>query len=694
MPTSKRETVEKTTGKKASPAVMSQAQASQRIEELTDLVHHHDFQYYVLDDPQLSDAAYDLLYRELVELETRYPELRRPDSPTKRVGGIALEKFNKIKHRAPMLSLANALSEEEFKAFDERVHRFLDLPDNQTLEYYAELKFDGLSVNLTYEKGELAYAATRGDGETGEEVTHNIRTIRSVPLRLKTKTPPKLIEIRGEVVLPIAAFEKLNEEQAKRGQKLFANPRNAAAGSIRQLDPNIAAARPLTAFWYGVGQVEMDGKARPPFTAMSEYQEQLSQWGFRIGPHRQICKGVNDVLKFYRKIESERDKLPFEIDGVVIKLNRLIDIDRAGYVSRSPRGMIAFKYPPRQETTTVEDILVQVGRTGALTPVAMVSPVKLGGATVRRATLHNQDEIDRKDIRIGDQVFIQRAGDVIPEVVRVITEARTGKEKKFKLPDHCPVCNSRVERNPGEAVVRCTNHNCIAQVKERIRHFVMKDAMNVEGMGERIVEELIDNQMIKSYADIFRLKKDHFLKLEGFADKSSQKLIDAIDAARKPELYRLIFGLGIRHVGERTAKTLANHFGDIDSFFGVSADQFEQIHEIGPEVARSLNEYFTDKDNLKELKELLKFVEPKAPKRGTGAGKLVGKTVVLTGTFPTLSRTDATKLVEEHGGKVSSSVSKKTDFVVAGEEAGSKLEKAQALGVRVIDEDALLKMLA
>jgi DNA ligase (NAD+) len=590
-----------------------------------------------------------------------------------------------------MLSLANALAEEEFLAFDERIHRILEVPDQKTLEYFTELKFDGLSMNLTYEKGHLVHAATRGDGETGEDVTQNVRTIRSIPLQLRAKNPPKLIEIRGEAILPIQDFEKLNREQEKKGQKLFANPRNAAAGSLRQLDPTITASRPLTLFAYGVGYVE-----GLKIQTMSAYEDLLTEWGFRVGQWREICPGKEAVLQFYKKIESLRNQLPFEIDGIVVKLNRLSDIDRAGYISRSPRGMLAFKYPPRQETTTIEDILVQVGRTGALTPVAIVSPVRLGGATVRRATLHNQDEIDRKDIRIGDRVVVQRAGDVIPEVVKVITDVRTGKEKKFKLPRHCPACHSPVERKEGEAVVRCTNRNCIAQVKERIRHLVMKDALNIEGLGEKIVDQLVDEGLVKTYPDIFKLTYEQVLQLEGFAEKSSSNLIEAIQTATTPELYRLIFGLGIRHVGERTAKILANHFGSLDPILKTTAEEFEQIHEIGPEVAKSLHQYFQDTQHRHELKQLLEFVRPQPPKRRNahdGAGKLAGKTLVLTGTLPTLSRTDATHLIEEQGGKVSSSVSKKTDFVVAGEEAGSKLEKAKQLNVTVLNEEQLIKLL-
>ncbi|MGZ3688575.1 MAG: NAD-dependent DNA ligase LigA, partial [Bdellovibrionota bacterium] len=411
--------------------MVTRHQAAERIRELTSLIHHHDFRYYVLDDPEISDSAYDALFRELEALEKTHPDLRLSDSPTHRVSGQVQDQFAKIRHGVPMLSLSNALKETEFLEFDERVKKVLEKTSAQELEYFAELKFDGLSMNLVYENGTLVAAGTRGDGELGENVTQNVRTIRSVPLRLNTKKPPKLIEVRGEVVLPIREFAKLNEDQAKKGLKIFANPRNAAAGSLRQLDSQITASRPLTMFCYGLGASE--GYA--PKT-MAEYEDQLEEWGFPVGKKRVVCRGTDGVLKFYRQIEAEREKLPFEIDGIVVKLNRLSDIDQAGSVSRSPRGMIAFKYPARQEMTTIEDIIVQVGRTGALTPVAMVSPVVVGGATVRRATLHNQDEIDRKDIRIGDRVVIQRAGDVIPEVVKVVTDVRTGKEKKFHLPDH------------------------------------------------------------------------------------------------------------------------------------------------------------------------------------------------------------------------------------------------------------------
>ncbi len=660
-----------------------------RIQELTRQIHHHDHRYYVLDEPEISDAAYDLLFRELQKLETENPDLKALDSPTQRVGGKALDAFKKTQHRAPMLSLANALTEQELLDFDDRVHRLIERPDAESLEYFVELKFDGLSINLTYENGILVSAATRGDGETGEEVLHNVLTIRSVPLRLNTETPPKLIEIRGEVILPVADFEKLNEAQVQSSQKIFSNPRNAAAGSIRQLDPAITASRPLTLFCYGIGYSEGYKPA-----SMNTYQDQLAAWGFPVGKHRQVCKGTSEVLEFYSAIRAKRDQLPYEIDGIVVKLNRLSELDRAGFISRSPRGMVAFKYPPKQETTIIEDIIVQVGRTGALTPVAIVTAVRLGGALVRRATLHNQDEIDRKDIRIGDRVLIQRAGDVIPEVVKVVTEARTGNERLFKIPDHCPVCSSPVDRKPGEAIVRCVSRNCVAQLKERIRHLVMIDALNIEGLGERIVEQLVDANLVTTYADVFRLKEADLLKLDGFAEKSAQKLVAAIHLARKTDLYRLIFGLGIRHVGERTAKILSQHFGEITPFFSANEEDLKKINEIGPEVAKSICLWFADPKAQQDLKALLEEVEIRAlPRRAAGQGGLAGQTWVLTGTFPTLSRSDATRMIEEQGGKVSASVSKKTSFVVAGEEAGTKLDKARELGIPILDEAELIKKL-
>lgn len=658
----------------------------QRIDALIREIEHHNHQYYVLDQPEVPDAEYDRLFKELQKLETEYPELKRSDSPTQRVGDKPLDEFKKVTHRVPMLSLANAFSEEDLVAFDERVHRLLDRSSSTELEYHAELKFDGLSMSLTYEDGVLVHAATRGDGVTGEDVTHNIRTIRSIPLRLKTTRPPRLIEIRGETIFPIKDFEKLNKEQAAKGLKVFANPRNAAAGTIRQLDPRITASRPIRAFWYGVGACE-----GLKFATLNELQETFKDWGLAIGQYREVCKGASGVMKFYKKIEKLRDSLPYEIDGIVVKLNHFKEIDQAGYISRSPRGMLAFKYAPRQETTQIKDIIIQVGRTGALTPVAVVEPVLVGGVTVQRATLHNQDEIDRKDIRIGDTIVIQRAGDVIPEVVEVIKSKRKGNERGFRIPDECPACGKPVSRE--DAAVRCMNRDCPGRLLPRLRHFVMKDAMNIEGLGVKILEHLIEAELVVSWGDIYGLTRDQILGLEGFKEKSTDNLLEAIEASRKPELHRLIFALGIRHVGERTAKVLAKHFGTIEALAAASEDELCEVEEVGPEVASGIREFFSDADRLKELKALLKHVEPIAPKRISG-GKFTGKTFVLTGTLPTLSRSDATALIEAQGGKVSGSVSKNTDYVVAGESAGSKLDKAQKLGVKILDEDQLQKLMS
>lgn len=666
----------------------SKLSIKKQIQDLIEKLEQYNYEYYVLDRPSVSDDEYDALFRKLQKLESEHPDLIERHSPTQRVGGKPLDAFTKIRHGLPMLSLANAFSEDDVIDFDARVHRFLDLPESRELEYFCELKFDGMSINLTYENGLLMRAATRGDGEVGEDVTQNIKTIRSIPLRLKTDSPPRMIEIRGEVVLPIAAFQKLNIEQEKKGAKIFANPRNAAAGSIRQLDSKIAASRPLSAFFYGMGAV--DGTS---FETLEEYENTLEDWGFVVGPKRRVCGGVAQIMKFYREVEEERPRLTHEIDGIVVKLNRLAQVDQAGYVARSPRGMIAFKFPTRQEVSKIENIIVQVGRTGALTPVAELQPVSVGGVIVRRATLHNQDEIDRKDIRIGDQVVIARAGDVIPEVVKVLTELRTGKEKKFKLPTTCPVCGSKVVREEGEAASRCVARNCVAKRKEHIRHFAMKDALNIEGLGEKIVEQLVEEGLVKTYADLFQLRVEDVLPLEGFAEKSSEKLILAIQAVRKPELNRLIFGLGIRHVGESLAKALANRFKSIEKLMNASTEELLDTEDVGPEVAKSIAHYFSDGEHREEVQKLLKFVEPVAPRAVRAGAKLAGMTIVLTGTLPSLSRSEATKMIEENGGKVSSSVSKVTSFVLAGEEAGSKLEKARTLGVPVIDEVEFRKRL-
>jgi DNA ligase (NAD+) len=652
-------------------------------------IETHEHQYYVLDDPTITDAEYDTLFRKLQAIEAEHPEWVSANSPTLRVGGKALDQFQKFRHGVPMLSLANALTREEFVAFDERVHRFVDVKEDHKLEYFAELKFDGLSINLVYENGELITAATRGDGEVGEDVTQNIKTIRVIPLKLKTKKPPAKIEIRGEIILYIEDFEKLNRDQANKDEKTFANPRNAAAGSLRQLDSKITASRPLKGFFYGVGETE--GYTLPKTHA--EYENQLKEWGLPVGSYRRVCKGAKEVLKFYDEIEALRDELPYEIDGVVVKLNSFAAQQAAGFISRSPRGMIAFKYPPKKSVTMIEDIQVQVGRTGALTPVAVVSPVSVGGVIVKRATLHNQDEIDRKDIRIGDHVVIQRAGDVIPEVVEVLLDKRRGDERKFKIPDHCPVCGSKVVRPEGEAVSRCVSRNCVAKLKERIKHFAQKDALNIEGLGDKIVEQLVDAALVKKLPDLFDLEFDEVLALEGFAEKSAHKLLNAIDQAKTPELYRLVFGLGIRHVGEATAKLLAQKFKAFRKIEDATDEQLLEVDGVGEEMAKSIIEFFSDKENRKELEDLLRKVKPVEPKASTEVQSLAGKVFVLTGTLPSLGRSEAGKMIEDRGGKVSGSVSKKTDYVLAGADAGSKLDKAQDLGIKILSEAEFFELL-
>ncbi|MBC7396034.1 MAG: NAD-dependent DNA ligase LigA, partial [Bdellovibrionales bacterium] len=598
------------------------------IEKLTAEIESFDYHYYMLDDPLVSDAEYDSIFRRLQKLEEANPELISDHSPTKRVGGKALDQFQKYRHGLPMLSLANALAEEDFTAFDERVHRVLDLNPAIELEYFAELKFDGLSINLLYQNGMLTRAATRGDGEIGEDVTENIKTIRSLPLRLKTKNPPASIEIRGEIVLPIKEFQKLNREQANKGDKPFANPRNAAAGSLRQLDSSVTASRPLKGFFYGVGEVQ--GYVLPK--TIAEFETELEGWGMSVGKWRKICKGAKEVIQFYREIEGIRDDLPFEIDGVVVKLNSFSAQQTAGFVSRSPRGMIAFKYPPKKSITLIEDIQVQVGRTGALTPVAILTPVSVSGVMVKRATLHNQDEIDRKDVRIGDQVVIQRAGDVIPEVVEVLKEKRRGDERKFKIPDFCPVCGSPVTKPPGDAVSRCTGRNCVAKLRERVKHFVQKDALNMEGLGDKIVDQLVDQGLVKKLSDLFEVGFDDLMTLEGFAEKSSHKILNAIEGAKKPELSKLVFGLGIRHVGEATAKLLAQKFKSFQKLRDADADALLEVDGVGEEMANSIREYFQDQATDAELDELMEKLAPLEPKASGASQHFAGKVFVLTGT--------------------------------------------------------------
>jgi DNA ligase (NAD+) len=652
-----------------------------RIDELVLELHRLNEAYHQKDQPLVSDAEYDALFRELERLEAEHPDLKRSDSPTLRVGAAPLAAFEKITHRQPMLSIANSINEQELNAFDERVKKGLGR-EGEMIDYHAELKFDGLSVNLTYVNGELATAATRGDGTVGENVTPNVRTIKNVPLRLKGKKHPAVVEVRGEIMLPLKAFQELNEEQEEAGEKVFANPRNAAAGSVRQLDSKITAGRDLKLFAYALGAWEGAGKPK----TQSEILETLFAWGFESHEFHQICHGVGEVQKYYEQIGARREKLEFDIDGVVVKVNRLDWQDELGFVSRSPRSMTAYKFPPRQKATKINDISVQVGRTGVLTPVANLEPVNIHGVVVGRAALHNQEEIDRKDIRVGDWVLVQRAGDVIPEVVSVILERRTGAEKKFRLPKKCPACGAETVKAEEEVAVRCPNENCPAQNLEALEHFVK--AMNIMGLGPRILEQLVSHGLVKRASDLYLVKETDLLELEGFQARSAEKLVAAIQKTKDCKLGSLLFGLGIRHVGERLAASLAREYPNLEELMEASEERLLEVEDIGEVVAKSIREFFGKARNREEVKRLLKVgIQPKSVSRQSS--NLAGLQFVLTGTLPGVSRQEATEWIEQRGGKVGSSVNKKTSYLVAGEEAGSKLDKARELGVKVISLDEL-----
>ncbi len=666
---------------------ISREEAAHKIKKLREEIRYHDYRYYVLNQPVISDAEYDRLMRELQKLEEKFPELVTPDSPTQRVGAPPKEEFGTVKHFIPMLSLANAFEESEVYDFDRRVRKGLN---GARPEYVAEPKIDGLAVEIVYQKGIMQVGSTRGDGETGEDVTENLKTIKAVPLRLREDEigVPDLLEVRGEVYMRKEDFQKLNRERERNGESLFANPRNAAAGSLRQLDPKVTASRPLRIFFYGIGRVEGWN-----FTNHWEILQTFLKWGFPVNPHVKLCLDIEECIEYYRKISEIREELDYEIDGVVIKVNQLEYQRRLGEISRSPRWALAYKFPPTQATTKIREIVVQVGRTGALTPVAILDPVEISGVTVSRATLHNQDEIERKDIRVGDTVLVQRAGDVIPEVVKVIKEKRTDQEKKFRLPSHCPVCGAEVSHPSGEVVARCPNISCPARLKESIKHFASKQALDIEGLGDKIVEQLVNRKFIKSIPDLYRLKKEDFLKLEGFAEKSAQNMINALEKSKKTTLDRLLYGLGIRHVGQHLARVLAEHYPDIKSLSQASFEELLRIPEIGPEVAASIRDFFTNKENLKVLSELEKLGISYTVEKTSAEGKLKGLTFVFTGELENFTREEAKRLVEREGGKVSSSVSKRTDYVVVGKNPGSKFEKARRLGVKTIKEEEFMKLI-
>jgi DNA ligase (NAD+) len=659
----------------------------QKIEELREEINHHNYLYYVLDSPEISDAQYDRLFDQLVELEKKYPDLVTLDSPTQRVGAAPLEEFHTVRHSLPMLSLNKATSEEEFVDFHRRVVELSGVPEKK-IQYAVEPKFDGLAVELVYREGVFTVGSTRGDGVVGEDVTQNLRTVKTIPLKLLGKHLPLLIEVRGEVVMNKEDFARLNRSREKSEEPLFANPRNAAAGSVRQLDPKITSSRPLSMHVYGIGRVE--GKT---LSNHWESMQFLKELGFKPSRYVELCDTADQVRKFYDKLGRVRDDLPYEIDGMVVKVNDFALQERLGELSRSPRWAIAWKFPPQQENTRVRDIMVSVGRTGALTPVAVLDPVRVGGVEVSRATLHNEDEVKKKDIRIGDWVVIQRAGDVIPEVVSVVASKRTGKEKKFVMPDRCPVCGSKVERPEGEAIHRCTNVACPAQIKENLAHFVSKGAMDMEGVGYKYLEQMIDKKLISDQADLFFLKKSDIMKMDRMGDKLAENILSAIEKGRSPSLTSLIYALGIRNVGYHLAGVLAKNFRSIDNLAKQSMEDLTQVHEIGPILAESIYNFFHNPKNLKVLEKLkkggVKFPTEKAAIKQT---PLSGKTFVLTGGLESLTRDQATKMIEEMGGRVTSSVSKKTDFVVAGKDPGSKYDKALELKVKTLDEEEFKKL--
>ena len=663
--------------------------ARERVGELLARLARYDYEYYVLDTPSVSDSEYDGLYRELLSLEQAHPELISPDSPTQRVSGIASEAFSSVTHRQAMLSLNNVFQDDELAAFNKRVCDGLDVNE---VRYAVEPKFDGLAVTLSYEHGVLVQGATRGDGFTGENVTHNLKTIRAIPLKLQTEHPPALLEVRGEVLMFKDDFEQLNATQEKLGAKLFANPRNAAAGSLRQLDANITASRALSFFAYSLG--EADGI--PALASHSAAMDYLASLHLPICDLRKTVSGYKGLLDYYQDIAQKRADLPYDIDGVVYKVDDFGLQTQLGFVSRAPRWAIAHKFPAEEATTVVESIDVQVGRTGAITPVARLKPVFVGGVTVTNATLHNEDEMVRKDIQIGDTVIVRRAGDVIPEVVSVLLDKRPVDAAHFQMPSACPECGSHIERPEDEAVARCTGGlYCPAQRKQAVTHFASRRAMDIEGLGEKLVDQLVEAGHVKTVADIYTLDLATLAGLERMAEKSAQNVIDAINESKNTTLARFIYALGIRNVGEATAKDLSNYFGSLAALQAASLEALLAVNDVGPIVAASIQQFFAEPHNMETIAAMqvngVTWTEH-APMQAN-EGILVGKTFVLTGTLPTMTRDDAKALIENAGGKVSGSVSKKTDYVVAGEAAGSKLEKATSLGVQVIDEDGLKSLL-